>query len=188
MTPEQQMHEEEYSRARSRYEDASMEKRRAENEIAEIRNRRQCILNEINQLNAEKKKFEGSKGEIDKSISSNNSFDESLKDSDSKLSLASQGYLAIGSTSESKPQDLNVVFSEKNSKTKNSISTVFSNLRNINQNLENKITELKGNISRLETEEANGRSRENYLSNYAAEQASRMNNAAADMAYHKRHM
>ena len=188
MTPEQQMHEEEYARARSRYEDASMEKRRAENEIAEIQNRRRSILNEINQLQAEKKKFEGSQSEITKSISSNNTFDDCLKDSDSKLTAASQGFLAISSASHSKLQDLNVVFNDKNTKTKSSITSVFSGLKTVNQNLENKITELKNRISQLETEEANGRNREHSLANYASEQASRMNSAAADMAYHRRHM
>ena len=188
MTPEQQMHVEECSRARSRYEDASMEKRRAENEIAEIQNRRQAILNEINQLQAEKKKFEGSHGEITKGISSNSSFETGLKDSESKLAAASTGFIAIGSTTHSKPQDLNVVFSDKNTKTKNSISSVFSGLKNISRNMETKIADLKTRIGQLETEEENGRSRERSLANYASEQGSRMNNAAIEMAYHKKYL
>ena len=43
MTPEQQQHQEDYMIAKRRYENAFSEKRRAENELNNILNRRQRI-------------------------------------------------------------------------------------------------------------------------------------------------
>jgi hypothetical protein len=54
--------------------------------------------------------------------------------------------------------------------------------------METKIADLKSRIGQLETEEENGRSRERSLANYASEQGSRMNNAAIEMAYHKKYL
>ena len=54
MTPEQQKHQEDYFIAKRRYENAFAEKRRAENEINNILNRRQQIINMINELTAER--------------------------------------------------------------------------------------------------------------------------------------
>lgn len=54
MTLEQKKHQEEYYKAKNRYENATYEKQRAENEIIDIRNRKPQLINKINQLNAEK--------------------------------------------------------------------------------------------------------------------------------------
>ena len=55
MTLEQKKHQEEYYKAKNRYENAAYEKRRAENEIIDIRNRKPQLNNKKNKLNAEKK-------------------------------------------------------------------------------------------------------------------------------------
>ena len=56
MTPEQQKHQEDYFIAKRKYENAFAEKRRAENEVNSILNRRQQIINEINELVSERKR------------------------------------------------------------------------------------------------------------------------------------
>lgn len=64
MTPEQQQHQEDYTIAKRRYENAFSEKRRAENELNNILNRRQQVIGAINELTAERKRNDESLSEI----------------------------------------------------------------------------------------------------------------------------
>ena len=109
MTLEQKKHQEEYYKAKNRYENAAYEKRRAENEIIDIRNCKPQLINKINQLNAEKKCNLSSLEEISKSVKTNGSFDQSIRDTETKLETASNGFLAIGESSLGKPQNFTIV-------------------------------------------------------------------------------
>lgn len=99
MTPEQQQHQEDYTIAKRRYENAFSEKRRAENELNNILNRRQQVIGAINELTAERKRNDESLSEIQSSYAKNSDFDASVKDTETKLEVASIGFSAIGESS-----------------------------------------------------------------------------------------
>lgn len=113
MTPEQQQHQEDYMIAKRRYENAFSEKRRAENELNNILNRRQQVIGAINELTAERKRNDESLSEIQSSYAKNSDFDASVKDTETKLEVASIGFSAIGESSVGTPQKLTEIFDEK---------------------------------------------------------------------------
>lgn len=188
MTPEQIKHQEEYYRAKRNYENASIEKRRAENEIIRIRNRRTQIINKVNGLNSEKRRNETSLAEINKTSARNNDIDVGIKDGESKLSTAAAGFLAIGESSVGNPQNLVDVFDDKNRISKAAINGAFEQMKRAATSISRKIEELISAIRRLETEMEEGKRREHSLSYVASQQQRIMNNASIEMAYHKRHM
>ena len=188
MPTEQQKHQEEYLIAKRRYENAFAEKRRAENEINSIINRRQQIISMINELTAERKRNSESLAEIQKSSAQNSDFDASVKDTEAKLETASSGFLAIGESSVCTLQRLTEVFDEKNRNSKSSIASAFEQMKNIGGSVQRKIEDLSHQISQLEQEMEDGKNRERYLNNVIAEQNHVMNNASVEMAYHKNHM
>ncbi len=188
MTLEQKKHQEEYYKAKNRYENATYEKRRAENEIIDIRNRKPQLINKINQLNAEKKCNLTSLEEISKSVKTNGSFEQSIKDTETKLETASNGFLAIGESSLGKPQNLTTVFDGVNRSSKNNISSAFVNLKRTQALINNKINDINSQIKNLQTELENKKSRERSLQCIVSEKQRTMNNAAVEMAYHKKHM
>ena len=143
--------QEEYYKAKNRYENATYEKRRAENEIIDIRNRKPQLINKINQLNAEKKCNLTSLEEISKSVKTNGSFEQSIKDTETKLETASNGFLAIGESSLGKPQNLTTVFDGVNRSSKNNISSAFVNLKRTQALINNKINDINSQIKNLQT-------------------------------------
>ena len=134
MTQEQKMHQDEYDRAKRRYESAYMDKRNAENELAGIKTERRQILDKINQQKTERKRFSESSDEIAKTSQNDSDISEGIADSETKLEAAATGFCAIGSTTSSKPQNLTAVFEERDRSAKNTISTVFENLRKTVEN------------------------------------------------------
>lgn len=102
MAPKQQKHQEEYLIANRKYENAFEEKRRAENEVSNILNRRQQVISMINKLAAE--------------MNRNSNFDSSVKDTESKLETASIGESSVGTL-----QNFTEVFDERNRYSKSSI-------------------------------------------------------------------
>jgi len=185
MTLEQKKHQEEYYKAKNRYENATYEKRRAKNEIIDIRNRKPQLINKINQLNAEKKCNLTSLEEISKSVKTNGSFEQSIKDTETKLETASNGFLAIGESSLGKPQNLTTVFDGVNRSSKNNISSAFVRTQAL---INNKINDINSQIKNLQTELENKKNRERSLQCIVSEKQRTMNNAAVEMAYHKKHM
>lgn len=188
MTLEQKKHQEEYYKAKNRYENAAYEKRRAENEIIDIRNRKPQLINKINQLNAEKKCNLSSLEEISKSVKTNGSFDQSIRDTETKLETASNGFLAIGESSLGKPQNLTTVFDGVNRSSKNNITNAFVTLKKTQALVNGKINDINSQIKNLQTELENKKSRERSLQCIVSEKQRTMNNAAVEMAYHKKHM
>lgn len=188
MTPEQRRHEEDYYAAKRRYEDACYEKRCAENEITDIQNRRWHLINEINDTEAEHKRFKESHDEIEKSIKNDDGISSGIRDAESKLTEASKGLLAIGTSSSASLKDLDTVFDEKNRSSKNSISSAFEALKKTRTDMSAHIEEVAGKIRQLKGELEDGKSRERYLSGRISDCIGTMNSAAIDMAYHKRHM
>ncbi len=188
MTAEQQQHQEDYLIAKRKYENAFAEKRCAENEINKILNRRQQIINEINEFTAERKRNNDSLSEIQRSSAQNGDFDVSIKDAEAKLEAASSGFLAIGESSVGTPQRLTEVFDERNRTSKSSIASAFEQMKTIGSSIQRKIDDLSRQISQLEQEMEDGKSRECYLNNVIAEKNHIMNNASIEMAYHKKHM
>lgn len=152
ITLEQKKHQEEYYKAKNRYENATYEKRRAENEIIDIRNRKPQLINKINQLNAEKKCNLSSLEEISKSVKTNGSFDQSIRDTETKLETASNGFLAIGESSLGKPQNLTTVFDGVNRSSKNNISNAFVTLKKTQALVHGKINDINSQIKNLQTE------------------------------------
>lgn len=188
MTPEQQKHQEEYMIAKKKYENAFAEKRRAENEINNILNRRQQILSSINDMVAERNRNSDSLSQLQNTSAQNSDFEASVRDTDIKLESASQGFLAIGESSVGKPQKLTDVFEERNRTSKSSIASAFEQMKTIGSSIQRKIDDLSRQISQLEQEMEDGKNRESYLNNMIAEQNHIMNNASIEMAYHKNHM
>jgi chromosome segregation ATPase len=188
MTPEQRRHEEDYYAAKRRYEDACYEKRCAENEISDIQNRRWHLINEINEAESEHKRFVESYDEIEKSIKNDEGISAGIKDAESKLTEASDGLLAIGTSSAASLKSLDTVFDEKNRSSKSSISSAFESLKRTKSDMSAHIETVAGKISQLKTELEDGKSRERYLSGRVSDCIGTMNSAAIDMAYHKRHM
>ena len=183
MTLEQKKHQEEYYKAKNRYENAAYEKRRAENEIIDIRNRKPQLINKINQLNAEKKCNLSSLEEISKSVKTNG-----IRDTETKLETASNGFLAIGESSLGKPQNLTTVFDDVNRSSKNNISNAFVTLKKTQALVNGKINDINSQIKNLQTELENKKNRERSLQCIVSEKQRTMNNAAVEMAYHKKHM
>ena len=188
MTPEQQKHQEDYFIAKRRYENAFAEKRRAENEINNILNRRQQLINMINELTAERNRNTDSLSEIQRSSAQNGDFDASVKDTETKLEAASSGFSAIGESSVGTPQRLTEVFDERNRTSKSSIASAFEQMKTIGSSIQRKIDDLSRQISQLEQEMEDGKNRERYLNNVIAEQNHIMNNASIEMAYHKKYL
>jgi len=188
MTPEQQKHQEEYLIAKKKYENAFAEKRRAENEISNLLNRRQQILSSINDMVAERNRNNDSLTQLQNTSSQNSDFEASVRDTDIKLESASEGFLAIGESSVGKPQKLTDVFDERNRKSKSSITSAFDQIKNIGNSIQRKIDELNRQIAQLERELEDGRNRERQLNNVISEQNRIMNNASIEMAYHKKHL
>lgn len=188
MTPEQQKHQEEYLIAKRRYENAFEEKRRAENEVNNILNRRQQIISTINELVAEMNRNSDSLSEIQRSSAQNSDFNSSVRDAESKLEAASIGFSAIGESSVGTPQKLTEVFDERNRRSKSSIISAFEQIKNIGNSIQRKIDDLNRQITQLEREMEDGKNREQYLNNVVAEQNHIMNNASIEMVYHKKHM
>lgn len=186
MTPEQQKHQEDYLIAKRRYENSYTEKRRAENEVNGILNRRQQIISTINELVSERNRNSDSLSEIQRSSSQNGDFDASVRDAESKLEAASLGFSAIGESSVGIPQKLTEVFDEINRNSKSSISSAFEQMKNIGNSIQIKIDDLNRQISQLERELEDGKTREQYLNNVISEQNHIMNNASIEMAYHKK--
>lgn len=186
--PTEQQHQEEYLIAKRRYENAFAEKRRAENELNSIFNRRQQIINTINELTSERNRNIDSLSEIQKSTAQNSDFDDSVKDTETKLEAASSGFLAIGESSVGTPQRLTEVFEERNRSSKSSIASAFEQMKNIGDSIQRKIDDLSHQISQIEQEMEDGKNRERYLNNVIAEQNHAMNKASIEMAYHKNHM
>lgn len=188
MTQEQRKHQEDYMIAKRRYENAFAEKRHAENEVSNILNRRQQIINLINELVAERNRNCDSLSEIQRSSAQNNDLDSSVKDTESKLEAASIGFSAIGESSVGSPQKLTEVFGERNRHSKSSIASAFAQMKNIGNSVQRKIDELNRQISQLEREMEDGKSSERYWNNVIIEQNRIMNNASVEMAYHKRYL
>ena len=90
-----------------------MLKQRASNNIVDIQNRRRQIIDEINALESERRNYMESQEGLAKVSSNNSDITDCVSDVAQKLETASEGFLAIGETSESKPQNLSVVFSER---------------------------------------------------------------------------
>lgn len=174
--------------AKRRYENAFSEKRRAENELNNILNRRQQVIGAINELTAERNRNNYSLSEIQSSYAQNNDFDASVKDTETKLEAASIGFSAIGESSVGTPQKLTEVFDEKNRTSKTSITSAFSQIKNIEGSIQRKIDELNRQIAQLERELEDGQNRERYLNSVISEQNHIMNNASIEMAYHKRYL
>lgn len=188
MTPEQRRHEEDYQSAKRKYEDAFAEKRRAENEISEILNRRKQIIAKVNELVAEKNLNTDSLTQLNNSSAKNSEFDEHIKDTEVKLESASTGFCAIGESSVATVKKLTDVFDEKNRHSKSSITGAFEQIKNIGKTIEQKISTLSGQITQLNNEREEGERRERYLYGVISDQDHRMNDASIEMAYHKRHM
>lgn len=188
MTPEQRRHQDDYYAAKRRYEDACYEKRCAENEIADIQNRRYQLINEINDSESEHKRFVESHEEIVKSINNDDGISAGITDSAAKLTEASKGLLAIGSSTVGNLKDLDTVFDERNRSSKTSINSAFEALKRTRNDMDSHINEVAGKIRLLKDELENGKNRERSLSYRISECNSTMNSAAIDMAYHKRHM
>lgn len=164
----QQQHQEEYLIAKRRYENAFAEKRRAENEINNILNRRQQIVSAINELVSDRARNFDSLSEIQRSSAQNSDFDASVKDTETKLEAASSGFLAIGESSVGTPQRLTEVFDERNRTSKSSIASAFEQMKNIGGSIQRKIDDLSHQISQLEQEMEDGKNRERYLNNVIA--------------------
>lgn len=186
MTPEQQQHYDEYYAAKRRYENAFIEKRQAENEITEIINRRNQIVNRVNELASERKLNDGSLAELQRSMSQNGDFDNSVRDTELKLESASTAFLAIGESSVGKPQNLTEVFDERNRSSKSAIGRTFEQIKNISSSIQGKIDDITRQINQLESEREDGQNRERYLNGVISDRNSAMNNASIEMAYHQR--
>lgn len=90
--------------------------------------------------------------EISKSVKTNGSFEQSIKDTETKLETASNGFLAIGESSLGKPQNLTTVFDGVNRSSKNNISSAFVNLKRTQALINNKINDINSQIKNLQTE------------------------------------
>ncbi len=174
-----------YNYWRRKYEEAYMLKQRASNNIIDIQNRRRQIINEINALESERRNYIESQQGLTRASSNNSDITDCVSDVAKKLETASEGFLAIGETSESKPQNLSVVFSERDSAQKSTISQLFEGLKNINSGVASKISELDEQIRRLQTESSDGQNEERRLIYYMDEQDRMMSTAEVQMAYYK---
>lgn len=188
MDMEQKKHQEEYLIAKKRYENSIMEKKRVENQIIDIQNHRHQLINQINELQSERKRFIESSEELAGRNSADSEFESGWKDSESKLVAASQGFIAIGTSSLGSPQNLSEVFAEKNRLTKSSMQEVFDGIKKACDNMQMKIEELSRQITNAESELEDGRNRERYLHNIAEENSRIANNASIEMAYHKKYL
>lgn len=188
MTQEQKMHQDEYNRAKRRYENAYIGKRNAENELVNIQNRRRQIINEINQNTTERNRFWESSQEIAKTSQNDSDISTGITDSETKLEAATIGFSAIGATSYCRPQNLVNVFEERDRNAKNAISGVFENLENAKSVMWQKIEAFNREIQRLQNEMTNGEHRERTLLYTISECSRTMTNATYTMAYHKKYL
>ncbi len=187
-TAEQKKHEEEYNQAKRRYENAYGDKARYERELINLQSRRTQIINEINSKKSDKKHLKSTYKTIEQSSGKNSDINAYLTKSNEKLASAALQFKGIGESSKGKQKDLEQLFSEKNTKSKNNIKKAFDEMKKAKGKLDTKIAELKKNIKDLEDEmDSNGTNQSRCKANIEAAKNA-MNKASADMAYHKKHM
>lgn len=104
--------------------------------------------------------------EISKSVKTNGSFEQSIKDTETKLETASNGFLAIGESSLGKPQNLTTVFDGVNRSSKNNISSAFVNLKRTQALINNKINDINSQIKNLQTELENKKKQRTFFAVY----------------------
>lgn len=173
-----------YNYWKRKYEEAYMAKHNANNRIVDIHNRKYQIISEINTLQAEQHNYMESQEGITKATSNNSDIDICICDTVAKLEIAADGFLAIGETSESKPQNLTSVFSERDSTQKQKITQMFEGLKTVNSSVADKISELSAQIKQLQSETDDGQTEERRLVAYIEEQDRMMNTAEVEMAYY----
>ena len=83
---------------------------------------------------------------------------------------------------------MTTVFDGVNRSSKNNISSAFVNLKRTQALINNKINDINSQIKNLQTELENKKNRERSLQCIVSEKQRTMNNAAVEMAYHKKHM
>ena len=186
LTPEQRRHQEEYYAAKRRYVSADEKRQILQNKIIGIQNDRPKLINKMNELESERKRNSEALEEISKTNSSDGDFEDSMKDSAGKLETAAQGFLAIGTSSVAELKDLTEVFSHTDIQTKNSMDSVFENIKNIKNAISNKISDLITEYNKAENELQQSYENERRYNEEIYTQKKIMENAEWDMAYHKR--
>ena len=102
-------------------------------------NRRQLIINSINELSAERKRNSDSHDQILKSYAKNGELDASVRDTEAKLEAGTIGFSGIGESTVGTPQNLTEVFDARNRVSKASITSAFSQLKNTEGMIQRKI-------------------------------------------------
>ena len=115
-------------------------------------NRRQLIINSINELSAERKRNSDSHDQILKSYAKNGELDASVRDTEAKLEAGTIGFSGIGESTVGTPQNLTEVFDARNRVSKASITSAFSQLKNTEGMIQRKIDDLSRQITQLEKE------------------------------------
>lgn len=188
LSHEEQEHVRTYQRAENDYDDAYIEKARAENEMASVINRKRAVINKLNSLNSEYKCKKRSYDKLVKAASKNDDIEVSRKDTRSKLDTASAGYAAIGTCSANMPKKLNDVFEASNNRTDRLLSQSFAGIKKAQASVKAKLEELESKINSLKGEKEECEHRERQLREVISEQDRIMRRASFEMSVNRRYM
>lgn len=178
-----------YNNARSRYYNACSEINSLVNRINELKVQKQKKLNEINQLKVEIKDNQEAYDYLSHIItSSDTGLNTRINNIVDKTSQASDNYKKMVCSSDVQNKDLNDVYYDEITKTKNLLSGIFESLQTKKNTLNAKISDLKSKLQSAETElqdiEYMIRSTESSLQDWERTKSS----AAIDMEYYSRKM
>ena len=179
---------EEYMRWQRRYEDADVQRQRAENDIVDLHNRIRHLLEDINDYEAQCRQYVESAEQINKTTQDDGDITASIADADEKMELAANGLTGMGESSFCKPPNLISIFEERDRNAKTGISGAFEALKRTRQNMEATIDEFHHKIHECEAkiEECNHALQQKQFQIEDCRHI--MTNASYEMAYWKQQM
>lgn len=177
-----------YYESRNRYYDACSEVTNYENRANELRSQRQQKLSYINQFKADLRKHQNASTDLNTAINKDSELQGDLSKITSNVNLASENFGSMAKSSSVANRSLNSVYSTESSRTKSTLNSIFSTLRNKKTAIDNKVAELQDSINRAESELQDIESGINSANSAASDWRNERWNASFDMEYYRRKM
>ena len=145
-------YEEQYRRYRSRYYDACDNVNACQRTIAAYQEQRRQTVNKINELNTNIKKICDAISDMKKVLNRQSNVTDQLAKVSKKVSLASDNYSSMVSSSDVSIKSLDNIFSSEAAKTKASIRNIFETVTTRKTNLENTLSEREAQLKNAKNE------------------------------------
>lgn len=137
-----------YSNAKNRYYDACSEINTKENRIADLKNEKSRLLNELNQINSEIVKYTNALADLEEAIKMQGDIEQSCGVSRMSISEADTNFGNMAESSNAQAKSLNEIYKTD---TQSKLSEVFVNFASRRSALNAKIAELQKQKKDTET-------------------------------------